>query len=359
MSICTLWPASGADMQQRWNDTLSGRHIDDDGYVATHQELGLGHADGWPFPLWTQGQGVGWHFTFKEMPYQWALKKTTPEGFELAGAQDKGVTEDGWNLSLKDANAILTSPPMHLREESATWLKICWQTHGLGMSDPVLEWTTDSTPEFSADLSMHLTPGPENAFGHTMIPVYRSAGWHGTITRFRIRFNNPAGASLCIRYICSAWESRHTVNNSTFIQGCCNDFHWTGDVNFLRRNIQRMRLAMHFITDDLGTEKYDCVHTPWPGHEGTSGIIRHADGQIEYRIGHGIGNNYWDLLPFGGDDCLATIYAYDAMNKLASVEEEIAAHPEWDIPHDLWGRDANWLHKRRANESIRGQEVLE
>ncbi|HOB76816.1 MAG TPA: glycosyl hydrolase family 65 protein, partial [Phycisphaerae bacterium] len=40
---------------------------------------------------------------------------------------------------------------------------------------------------------------------------------------------------------------------------------------------------------------------------------------------------YWDLLPFGGEDALATIYYYDALLDLAELEELIAKHPEWNV----------------------------
>ena len=43
--------------------------------------------------------------------------------------------------------------------------------------------------------------------------------------------------------------------------------------------------------------------------------------------GEGIGSNYWDLLPFGGEDALATIYYYDALLDLAELEEQIVDAP--------------------------------
>ena len=50
-----------------------------------------------------------------------------------------------------------------------------------------------------------------------------------------------------------------------------------------------------------------------------------------YFPGEGIGSNYWDLLPFGGEDALATVYYYNTLLKLADLEEQIAAHPDWKI----------------------------
>jgi hypothetical protein len=55
--------------------------------------------------------------------------------------------------------------------------------------------------------------------------------------------------------------------------------------------------------------------------------VRYADGKKVIVPNEGIGSNYWDLLPFGGEDALATIYDYDALRDLAELEEQIVAHP--------------------------------
>src|SRR5690606_34718479 len=72
-------------------------------------------------------------------------------------------------------------------------------------------------------------------------------------------------------------------------------------------------------------------YTTWPGHEGRSGVLD-AGGNKQVRVGEGIGSNYWDILPFGGEDALASIYVYDTLLDLAALEEQIARHPEWNIP---------------------------
>ncbi len=81
------------------------------------------------------------------------------------------------------------------------------------------------------------------------------------------------------------------------------------------------------------TRKRHCIYTTWPGHDGRSGV-RWVNGKKEVIIGEGIGNNYWDLLPFGGEDALATVYYYDTLGDLAELEELVAAHPEWKISKD-------------------------
>jgi hypothetical protein len=58
------------------------------------------------------------------------------------------------------------------------------------------------------------------------------------------------------------------------------------------------------------------------------------DGKKSARPGLGVGNNYWDLLPFGGHDAIATMYLFDALRHFAAIERAIAAHPEWSLPAD-------------------------
>jgi len=82
---------------------------------------------------------------------------------------------------------------------------------------------------------------------------------------------------------------------------------------------------------EFDTRRRKCMYTTWPGHEGRSGVRRTPDGKKRIVPGEGIGSNYWDLLPFGGEDALATIYYYDTLLDLASLEEQIAAHPEWGV----------------------------
>ncbi|MCD6302102.1 MAG: hypothetical protein J7M15_01075 [Anaerolineae bacterium] len=48
---------ASARMQALWNQALSARSMDDEGYVATHQNVSYAHQAGWPFPIWSHGEG--------------------------------------------------------------------------------------------------------------------------------------------------------------------------------------------------------------------------------------------------------------------------------------------------------------
>jgi len=163
-----------------------------------------------------------------------------------------------------------------------------------------------------------------------MVPVYRLAGWRGTITGLRIGFDNRGPARVTVKSFHTACDTRHNINNPNFIRGCHDYFLWTRDVTFLRAQIGRMRSAARFMFREFATRERKCVYTTWPGHEGRSGV-RYVGGKKVVLPGEGVGSNYWDLLPFGGEDALATIYFHDMLLDLAELEEEIAAHPEWCV----------------------------
>ena len=92
-----------------------------------------------------------------------------------------------------------------------------------------------------------------------------------------------------------------------------------------------MRRALRFALSEFQVRERKLVHVPWVGHDGRSGLGTGADGLPQPRFGLGVGNNYYDLIPFGGDDALATIYHFDALRRMAEIEREIAAHPDWKI----------------------------
>jgi hypothetical protein len=110
-----------------------------------------------------------------------------------------------------------------------------------------------------------------------------------------------------------------------------DDFLWTHDIAFLRTQMPRLRKAMQFMMGEFHTREKKCLYTTWPGHEGRSGV-RWVDGKKVIVPGEGIGSNYWDILPFGGEDALGTIYYYDTLKKLAELETLLRKHPEWNIP---------------------------
>jgi hypothetical protein len=354
MPQSTLWPALGRgreleSMRARWATAFATRGMNAEGYVHTHQHDGLAHSEGWPFPLWMQAGGLGWHFRGTGIS-GYDAPPATIDGWTLAGAKGDKIGDKGWEIELTEPGATATTPACTFEARISPWLRLNWWAEGLEGARPWVEWTSKEFPEFSRKRRMYVSPAgsagtaqrfmPMGGGGgkldtslietRTMVPVYRLAEWRGTITGLRIGFDNAGPSRVVIKSFHTACDTRHNINNPNFIRGCHDYFLWSLDYTFLREQMGRIRSAMRFIQREFDTLNRKCIYTTWPGHEGRSGI-RYVDGKKVVLPGEGIGSNYWDLLPFGGEDALATIYYFDALLDLAELEEAILLHPEWAV----------------------------
>jgi len=362
----SLWPAVQSDshsdrMRRAWNETLTGRIIDPEGYVATHQHASIAHQLGWPFPFWNQGRrGCGWHFSFKNtIGPNWRphdLSKT--EGWTLDCAKDAGINEDGWRIEITNASAVVTAPPWKCHTFEVPFLQLRWQATGLGAVQPFIEWTTPSATNFSVSRRAYFEPVKGEQISYAMIPMYRHPQWTGEVAQLRIGLGNSAPGKVTMQAFFSQYDTRHNINSQNFIRGCAKYFWWTRDLNFLRANLNRMRTALRYVMTEHQALDRKVVYTDWVGHSGRSGIKRTADGKKELITGEGIGNNYWDLMPFGGLDCYATIQYYDAVLALAQIEREIREHPGWQVPLGVLSFKPETLESHASSVKARGNDLF-
>ncbi len=343
LPMSTLWPAVGdpasaADMRGFYRNSLLERKIDAEGYVSTQQHRGLAHSEGWPFPTWPQARGAGFHFSLRNDVYaqQLGVKLTdSVEGWGLDHLEvDRLDPASGLRLHTTARDASLTTPPIAVDSFCAPFVRIEWSARGLDPeSRPYVAWTTKETPEFSPDRRMEFSPKEGMSF--VDVPMFRHEGWTGTITSLRVGFHvEEPGASVTLKSIITAIDTRHPINNSVYVHACADYADWTGDRDFLRKNLVRMRHAIRYALEEFDVREHGCVVVPWVGHDGLTGLVRGRDGSKTLRYGHGVGNNYWDLLPFGGQDLYATIYLFDALNRLERIERAVQEHPEWRMPAD-------------------------
>lgn len=361
LPMATLWAAESPQTQtlyslSQWRTKLNTRRIDAEGYVSTHQHAGLAHNEGWPFPLWMQLGGIGWHFSLVGLPYgtpQFGMFPTkSVDGWILSGLHSENLNDQiGWKLVFDKPTATLTTPPFDVNTLVTPFITLEWLADGLDETvSPYMEWTTAAQPQFDATRRIYFSPpSANNVMERTLIPASKIASWTGHITQLRFGFTGKPQSSMIVKSLFTTADSRHNVNNSAYIQGCDDYLRWTGDITFLRKNIQRMRLAMHYMMREFQTRKNNCILTPWAGHDGRSGLAIDPNGKKTICVGQGIGVNYWDLLPFGGKDALATIYYYDATLRMAALEEQIKNHPEWNILADDTGFDPNDLRTHAKN----------
>lgn len=382
--LCTLWdewlsgPCLWADtsdlrvcdgkvtITQRLKNSFRNKIIDAEGYVATHQHEGIGHTLGWPFPYWIGSPGaVGAHFSTQRTQSA-VLPKGAPlttslAGWTLANAEDRGIRDDGWHVSLTGPHASVTAALGVINPRVSPFMQLRWSARNLGNAQPWLEWESEEQPGFSADrrMAVPLPSGAGSGITNEMIPLYRHPGWQGNIMRLRLNFGNAApGAEITVQALFSQYDTRHNINNFDFIRGAIDVFLWTGDLAFMRDELPRLRKALRFAQAEFRTRENNCVLTPWVGHEGTSGLVRHPDGTKAILHGTGIGNNYWDLLPFGYKDSYATIRYYDTLVRIAALERDIQSHPEWNFPGGDNRFDPDDLERHAADVKAEGNRIF-
>lgn len=370
LAVSDLWMAGAVDphrkkpIQAVHREDLLGIQIDAEGYVHTHQHRSHALDQGWPFPMWTQGlfgwnedntaRGgtFGWHFCTEG--WSWAndtvkawknpvfMGETAAKMWTLENAVSDGMNADKrWALKASGPSPKLASPPVALDPLNCPYLQLRWSRTGQPPAGrlPYVEWLREGDAGYSPERRVYfgLDEGehaPKGLF-HSIIKMDRHPLWQGKIVRLRLSLApGESEVSFAIDSFFTCYDTRHTINNPIFILASWDYFRWTGDVDFLRRQINRMRLALRYQQTEMGGLEFNHIRNRWTGHDGRPGWVNKPgakDGK-EHRPGHGIGNNYWDLMPFGYDDFYSTAQYYAATLVMAEAEEALAAHPGWGAP---------------------------
>lgn len=338
-----LWADTGSNPQHetlknKIRNTLASRYIDPQGYVSTHQVLGLAHPYGWPFPLWLQSQGIGWQFAVTDLiqPEALGIKRTlTLDGWKLEGVKViNNEPEKGLHIKMIKNRASLTTPDFEVKAIVSPFVGLYLWLDELNQKTVYsMQWKTKEHPDFSNKRQVYFTPDKKIKKRYPVaVPLHELVEKDEIITGFRINIDNALSEKIVIQAIFTATDSRHPVNNPSFVIGCLDYVDWTGDLNFLRDQIQRMRLALLYAIDEFQVEKFGCVYVPWWGHDGASGLEITPEAEKTIHYGRGIGNNYFDLVPFGGKDAYATIYLYESLLRMAELEKALLQNPQWNIP---------------------------
>jgi hypothetical protein len=361
-SDCTLWDGwlpqatlwVSQKKREQYIDSLSKRRIDREGYVAMQQHRGMAHSDGWPFPAWQQSGGFGFHFS--TLHDVWAIQNfrlqplSSVDGWEIAGAETLGITPiDGLRLRISADELTITTPPIDCDTLVAPFLRLEWGSEGLpDNTQCTLQWQSLGENEWSREHSMLIENPPKQGLAYLDIPAYTRSGYEGRLQRIRIGVRGAQGAELKFKSLISAIDTRHPITNALFIRACADTYFWTKDIEFLKRSMPRVRKAMRYAIDEFDVVAQKHVVVPWVGHDGRSGLVFDAAGRKNLRPGIGVGNNYWDLLPFGAHDAIATMYLYDALNcytKLESASEVLGLGM-----NATTGDSLNWVSREVASQ---------
>jgi len=368
-------------IQDVYRRILLEAFIDDEGYVSSHQHFSQAHDLGWPFPSWGQAhrnlaqvkdKTAGWHFQPLKKVRGWIGghlrasngKEYTGEAavsrWELHNVKSLGIQNNSWHLEATGSSPTITTPQGYcINAFDAPYLQLRWTRAGVphGRAVPYVEWLRDADTDYSPERRVYfrLDKTPlSRQYNHSIITMYRHPQWQGKIKRIRISLApGESDAKFTIDSFFTVYDTRHTINNPILILASCRYFNWTGDLDFLRRQIGRMRRALRYQQTVMGSLQYHHIRNPWPGHDGLPSWRKDSDGKLTFYSGHGIGSNYWDILPFGWDDLYATNQYYAATLALAEIEEAIQRNPGWDIPAGVLRLDPQQLrrHARQVQQT--------
>ncbi len=344
---CALWDAwipystlwASHEQARRYRDVYLYRPIDVEGYVSMQQHRGMAHSEGWPFPAWQQSTGKGWHFSIQHEG--WAVQNfdqkpvQDTDGWEIVGANIKTIDPArGLVLEATNDQVLISTPGFQCGTIVSPFVRLeCSIDDDLTQRSIAIKWQLNGEEDFDTDRQVDFYVEESlKTMRYLNIPMYRHPKFAGLLNRLQVRIPTRVGSEIVLKSLITSIDTRHPITNSMFIIGSAEYFLWSGDIDFLRSNIQRMRLAMKYAIEEFGVQEHQHVYVPWVGHDGRSGLVIDANGQTSLRPGLGVGNNYWDLLPFGGHDALATIYMYDALRKLTLIESAIENRVEWQIP---------------------------
>jgi hypothetical protein len=242
---------------------------------------------------------------------------------------------------------------------NSPFVQLRWSATGLGKARPFFEWITETKTNFASDWRIYFDPVDGPTVHYTMIPAYRHPQWTNLITGMRLNFDNAqASGTVTIQAFFAQYDTRHNINSQNFVRGCANYFWWTHDLEFLRGNINRIRTGLRYVMTEHHALEKKVVFTDRIGHDGRAGYRRNPDGSKTHAFGHGVGNNYWDILPFGNLDCYATIHYYDALQTMIRLEREIRAHPDWQMPLGSAAFDPDTLVRHAEEVKAEGNRLF-
>ncbi len=293
---------------------------------------------GWPFPTYTQSQGLttGWEWNGSDR-----------EGWSMISTSRSQVTGGEWRASTTLKGPQLISPAIAIAAEQTPFVTFEIQYDAI---DPLATgaertfrfwWQTAAEPTWTAAKSVTsdsfpmLPLGPIQA-GQTLrvvqLPLYLHNKWAGqTITRVRLdplQSGAPRTASWRLNYLRLTYDTRHAINNPSFVRAVARKFFWDGDADYLKVELSRLRQATQFMLIHMQGDALGVLDNSWfAGHDGPG-----FTGPDQPRIGHGIGDNWHDLISLGPRDLFASLAFYLALQTMVQIEEFVAVNPQCDSP---------------------------
>ncbi|GAI86180.1 unnamed protein product, partial [marine sediment metagenome] len=225
-----------------------------------------------------KGKTAGWHFQpLKSVRgwigghlRTWNRKEYTGETaaslWELYNVKSLGIKNNSWHLEATGPSPAITTPKGYsFNAFDSPYLQLRWKRSGASLNHtvPYVEWLRETDTDYSSDRRVYFYPDKtplSREYQHSIMTMYRHPQWQGKIKRIRISLApGESKVTFEIDSFFTVYDTRHTINNPIFILASCRYFNWTGDLDFLRRQINRMRLALRYQQTVMGGLKYNHI----------------------------------------------------------------------------------------------------
>ena len=194
-------------------------------------------------------------------------------------------------------------------------------------------WTTDESPDFSEDRMV--TPDfsvlppeqfpevyrPLSTSSYAIYPLYFPMHLHPEwgregrrITGLKVAPTGPSGlgVQVALNFVRATYDVRLSTSNTILIRASAAFYLWSGNEEFLRVMLPRLRRATLFMNEHLRGKATGLLSFDWMvGKDGLGGTD----------VGHGMIGSYWDLLPAGHHDLESCTGYYAALVGMAELED--------------------------------------
>ncbi len=303
----TTWTKSGYDCTPKSGTLFSRFYTDNQRYMCV-QQLKRRNNAGLQFDgcKWIEMDGTadadlllegdGLHLHWEMSPREMSLR------FDSPIKQDEQTLVSEWSLTIKPREDDVPDIfPRFICSDKAIEedLNRLWWDRGFSYPQPCsgsIEWS-----EWAALMSAWYTNGrPANMQMLSKYPITDEGyvhTWGATIGWPLVRNR----------------DTRHFDTNARFILACWRHYLWSGDIEFLKEQSDRLRKAMDYQLTVL---------------KGSEGLIVTP----EFRTGRheDLTNHYWDILPFGHLDAYANAYFYGSLTAMEQIEAAIGTTPLTD-----------------------------
>jgi hypothetical protein len=257
---------------------------------------------------------------------------------------------DVYQVPIVELDITYKAPPGKSIEDIIDGLRIYWTTNDsetFGDDKMVTSDFADLPPKrFSEYYTSFVTA--DQARYVLYFPMYLHPKWGREgrrITQLQIipASESYEGVEVSLNYVRATYDVRLHTTNAILINSAFRYYMWSGDKDFLRAVMPRLRKALIYMNEHLGGRKYGLIHSGWMvGKDGLGGVA-----------GRSLIGSYWDLLPVGVYDLESSVSYYSALCAMSELEKIV---PKPTADDYVVGPDNQTLiYYRETPESLMAQ----